>query len=108
MMIRMEDLEGLSVAELKQWVKQHRRVRRQAVEKEAVYGFVERVLAAQHYRRLTKAEKGVVRQFLGKVTGLSRAQLTRLVQRWMENGCVQKKATHRPTFSRYYTREDVG
>lgn len=106
-MIRMENLERLSLAELKEWVGQHRRVRCQAVEKEAIYGFLERTLNAQRYRRLNKSDKGAVRQFLSKVTGLSRAQLTRLIQRWSNTGRVEKRPPQRPSFARRYTREDV-
>jgi hypothetical protein len=107
MMIRMENLERLSLAELREWVRQHRRVRCQAVEKEAIYGFLKRVLDSQRYHRLSKADKGVVRRFLEKVTGLSRAQLTRLIQRWSETGRIEKKTPQRPVFARRYTREDV-
>jgi hypothetical protein len=38
---------------------------------------VERVLAAQKYRKLGKGERGLVRAYLRKVTGLSEAQSTR-------------------------------
>ncbi len=107
MTIRMENLERLSLAELKEWWKQHRRVRCEAVEKGALYGFVERVLKTHQYGRLKKAEKGVVRRFLNQVTGLSRAQLTRLIQRWMEERRVVKRPPQRPSFVRRYTGQDV-
>jgi hypothetical protein len=59
------------------------------------------------YEKLEKADKGVVRQFLGKVTGLSRAQVTRLIQRWVETRKVERKAPQRPRFPRRYTRADI-
>ena len=107
MIIRMENLDRLSLAELKEWLQQHRRVRCQAGEKADVYGFMERVLKAHQYRRLNKSDKGVVRRFLSKVTGLSRAQVTRLIQRWVETFRVERKAPQRPRFARRYTRQDV-
>ena len=45
--------------------------------REQIYRLVERVLAAQHYRRLGKRQKGIVRRFLARLSGLSRAQLPR-------------------------------
>jgi len=45
----------------------------------AAYSFLGTVLRTQHYRRLSKGQRGIVRRFLGKVTGLSRAQLTCLL-----------------------------
>ncbi|HMC62565.1 MAG TPA: hypothetical protein VKJ01_25455 [Candidatus Solibacter sp.] len=47
-----------------------------------VYRLIGRVLKAQPYRRLSKGlskgQRGIVRRFLGKITALSGAQLTRL------------------------------
>jgi hypothetical protein len=48
------------------------------------YPLMERVLKRQQYRRLTKGQRGVVLRFLTKVSRHSRAQVTRLVRRWMD------------------------
>ena len=45
----------------------------------AAYGFIEQTLGRFDYVHQGKAEKGLLRCFLAKVTGLSRAQLTRLL-----------------------------
>src|ERR1017187_6383699 len=50
----------------------------------AIYGFIEALLKAQQYRRLSRGQRGVVRRFLTKVSGLSRAQITRLIAAWMQ------------------------
>ena len=47
-------------------------------DRESVYEFVRRALVRLSYERLGKPDKGLVRRYLAKVTGLSRAQLTRL------------------------------
>ena len=41
------------------------------------------------YRRLGKLDKGLVKRYLGKVTGLSRAHLTRLIARNRKTGRVE-------------------
>ena len=41
--------------------------------------FVTRALRRLNYSGLSKAHKGVVRRFVAKVTGWSRAQTTRLI-----------------------------
>src|SRR5690242_18512253 len=107
MTIRMKNLEGLSLAEMQEFVTTNRHVGWSAVEPGAVYGLIERVLKAHEYRRLKKGQKGIVRSFLTKVTGLSRAQVTRLIQRWMETRRVQRKPAHRPNFPRRYTAADI-
>ena len=55
-------------------------------DRESVYEFVRRALVRLDYERLGKSDKGPVRRYLAKVTGLSRAQLTRLIGRHRETG----------------------
>jgi hypothetical protein len=50
------------------------------------YEHIERVLRQYSYRRLGKSDKGLVKRYLERTTGLSRAQLTRLVQRYLACG----------------------
>ena len=107
MTIRMKNLERLSLAEMKEFVTTNRHVRWSAVEGGAVYGLIERVLKAHQYRRLKKGQKGIVRSFLAKVTALSRAQVTRLIQRWIEMRRIQRKPAQRPHFPRRYTAADM-
>ena len=56
MTIRMKNLERLSIAEMKEFVTTNRHVGWSAVEAAAVYGLIEGVLKAQHYRRLNKGQ----------------------------------------------------
>ena len=107
MTIRMRNLERLTLAEMKEFVTTNRQLGWSAAEAEAVYGLIERVLKAHQYRRLKKGQKGIVRSFLAKVTALSRAQLTRLIQRWVETRRIERKPTQRPNFPRRYTAADI-
>ena len=45
----------------------------QVVERAAAYDFITGTLSRLGYVRRRRADKGVIRQFLAKVTGLSRA-----------------------------------
>src|SRR6267143_2110318 len=47
--------------------------------REAFYNLVSRVLKHHGFTRLSREHKGIVRRFLVKVTGRSRAQITRLI-----------------------------
>jgi hypothetical protein len=107
MTIRMKNLERLTLAEMKEFVTTNRQVGWSIVERESVYGLIERVLKAQQYRRLSKGQKGVVRGFLAKVTAVSRAQITRLIQRWVQTRRIEPKPTQRPSFPRRYTAADI-
>ena len=52
-----------------------------AVTGEERYDFIARTVRRLGYARLKRTDKGVVLRFLGRVSGYSRQQLTRLVQR---------------------------
>ncbi len=73
----------------------------------AVYGFLERVLQYQHYGQLGKGERGVIRAYLLKLTGLSRAQTTRLIARWNQTRQVRPLPPQRPSFPRRYQASDI-
>ena len=72
------------------------------------YDFITRILRRFGYARLRRADKGVVLRFLGRVSGYSRAQLTRLVERGRQPGpLVKQYRAQRIGFTRTYTDADV-
>jgi hypothetical protein len=107
MTIRMSNLERLTLAEMEGFVATSRQVAWSAVEPGSGYKLIEGVLKAQQYRRLSKGQRGVVRRFLAKITALSRAQLTRLIRRWMDTRRIERKPARRPNFRRRYTDTDI-
>src|ERR1700730_4620877 len=107
MILRMDNLERLTVAEMEEFLRSNPHIGWSVPERESVYGLIEQVLQAQQYRRLSKGQKGIVRRFLAKVTDLSRAQLTRWIQRWMKTRRVQRKPAQRPSFRSRYTVADI-
>ena len=107
MIIRMENLERLTLAEMQEFLTSHQRLHWPAPERGSVYALIERVLKAHQYRRLSKKDKGIVRRFVAKLTHLSRAQLTRWIQRWRKSGRVQRKPAQRPKFHSRYTSGDA-
>jgi hypothetical protein len=107
MTFTMQNLERLSLEEMKEFIEGSRTVALAAEGREASYGFIERLLKQQQYRKLRKGQRGVVRRFLVKVTGLSRAQVTRLIAGWMKTRRVRRKPPYRPCFPRRYTPEDI-
>ena len=54
-----------------------------------------------------RAAKGLLRQYLVKMTGLSRAQITRLIQQYRQGGELQPARYRRHRFARKYTPADV-
>ena len=77
-------------------------------ERRGAYDFVTRTLRRLSYAGLTKADKGVVRRFVAKVTGLSRAQSTRLIGQYQNTGHIRDRrcGATRP-LERRYTAVDI-
>ena len=72
------------------------------------YSLIEDTVRRFDYARLGKPDKGILRHFLGTVTGLSRAQVTRLLRQYRVTGGLadHRHAPSRP-FPRRYTNTDV-
>lgn len=79
-----------------------------APQREHAYDFIGQTLRHFGYVRLGKANKGLLKRYLCKVTGISRSQMTRLIAQFRRTGRIQD---HRGAplcpFPRRYTREDV-
>ena len=54
-----------------------------------------------------RSVKGLLRRFLSKLTGLSRAQLTRLIGQFLREKCVRPTAYRRCRFPTKYSRADI-
>ncbi len=106
-MISVHETEKLSLQEIEKFLLAAQEVRFEASQREEVYGWIERLLCQQEYVRQGRRARGLLRRYIGKMTGLSRAQLTRLVGRYMATGQVGKKATRRHRFPRHYTSADI-
>ena len=103
----MENLERLTLTEMQEFVEGNQAVRFLPEERAAAYGFIEAVLRAQRYRGLRKGQRGIVRRFLVKLTGRSRAQITRLLGRWLRTKQIAGKPSYRPRFPTRYQPADI-
>lgn len=75
--------------------------------KEESYEWVRRTLVRFRYLTLGRRDRGVVLRYLHRVSGYSRAQVTRLVKQYRETGEIERYHCTTNGFSVKYTREDV-
>ena len=68
---------------------------------------MEQVLRQQHYRQQGRKARGLLRRYLEKMTGLSRAQVTRLIARYRANGELRPTHYRRHRFPQRYTGADI-
>ncbi len=105
--IRMDDAEKLSLERIGRFLEASEEIEFAAVDRRQLYEWVEQVLVSQEYARLGRAERGLVRRYIEKMTGLSRAQVTRLIARYRASGQVRVTVYRRRRFATRYTRADI-
>jgi hypothetical protein len=107
LIISMDDSE-ISLEQIQAFLAGSGEVRFAGVGRAEVYAWVERTLTRRGYAGLGRADKGVVRQYVARMTGLSRAQMTRLIAGHRKTGRVKAVQYQRTKFATRYTATDVG
>jgi len=74
--------------------------------REEIYAWIERTLRSYNYRSRARSEKGVLRRYMRKMTGISGSQLTRLIGQFRRRRHVRVRTYNRHCFPTKYTRED--
>jgi len=103
----MENAEALTLSEMAEFVAASGPIEFAPAGRREIYAWVEKTLREQDYFGQAKKGRGVIRAYLEKVTGLSQAQLTRLIRRYREEGRLGVAAGRRHRFPRRYTEADI-
>lgn len=103
----MEDGRDLSLEQIRVFVKGSEGVSFSGENRGEIYEWLEGLLCRHEYWKRTREEKGLLRSYSEKMTGVSRAQLTRLIARYLAEGKVKGRSYRRHRFSTRYTRGDV-
>jgi len=103
----MDDKQLRTLEQIKQFVDSSQEIEFNGIDLREKYRWTEGVLKKFQYQRLKKAGKGVIRQYLEKVTGYSRAQVNRLIWRYQQSGRVKPTEYHRHRFPQKYTVAEV-
>jgi len=104
----VHEAEKLNLEQIEAFLKASEGIRFEGESRQQVYSWVEQVLRHQHqYAQQGRAARGLLRRYVEKMTGLSRAQVTRLIARYRANGKLQPIGYRRHRFPQRYTRADV-
>jgi transposase InsO family protein len=104
----MDDSEAVSLEQIRGFLAGSGEVRFTGLGRAEVYHWVERTLVRHEYASLARASKGLVRRYVARMTGLSRAQVTRLIAGHRQTGRVKAAEYQRTKFAARYTSTDVG
>jgi transposase InsO family protein len=77
------------------------------VTKEKRYEWIAGTLKRTNYFKLSKKDKGPVREYMERMTGYSWSQLKRLIVQYREKRWIGRTASNRHTFAMHYTHSDV-
>ena len=103
----MDDSDAVSLDQIRAFLTGSAPVQFAGQGREEVYNWVEKTLVRHEYASLGKPDKGLVRNYLAQMTGLSRAQVTRLISCYSTTGQVKAAVYQRTRFATQYTGGDV-
>jgi transposase InsO family protein len=103
----MQNGERLSLEQIRAFLAASEEFRFEANNREEIYGWVTRTLVEQEYGAQKREAKGLLRRYVAKMTGLSRAQVTRLIWQYLERGTVTERSYRRNRFANQYQAADV-
>src|ERR1700685_4438424 len=88
LLISMENGEHLSLEQIQAFLTGNEEIEFKAPNRKELYEWTQQALCAQSYSSLHRSGKGLMKRYIGKVTGLSRAQVTRLIGQYTKSGIV--------------------
>jgi len=103
----VHEAEKLSLEQIQAFLNASQEIRFEGETQPQIYHWIEQVLGRQEYHQQSRPARGLLRSYLTKMTGLSRAQVTRLIARYRKSGSLQPTPYRRHRFPQRYTRADV-
>jgi transposase InsO family protein len=105
--IHVHEAEKLSLEQIETFLNASQEIRFKGEARKQIYDWIEQVLRRQQYHQQSRPARGLLRSYLVKMTGLSRAQVTRLIARYRKSGSLQPAPYRRHRFPQRYTRADL-
>ena len=103
----MQGGEKLSLEQIRALLEASQEVRFSGHSREEIYDWVGKTLGEHDYARLGREGKGLLRSYVAKMTGQSRAQVTRLIGKYVATGELRASVYLRHRFPKRYTRIDT-
>lgn len=100
-----------SLAEIKNFLSAVDCVEFKTLLQEERNDWIETVLIYHNYRKCHRTDKGIIRQYILKITGLSRAHVNRLIGEFLNKGRIKRinkqTGAKRNCFGRIYKESDI-
>lgn len=104
----MNDSLLSTIEDVRRFLKSTKKVEFKKQAQKEAYQWVEKILVKFGYvYQLNKKEKSVIKKYLEKMTGYSRAQTTRLIGKYLKTGKVKVVKYKRYCFKKRYSDSDI-
>lgn len=103
----MQGGEKLSLEQIRALLAASQEVRFTGHSRGDIYDWVGKTLREHDYAKQGREAKGLLRSYVAKMTGQSRAQITRLIGQYLATGKVRPTAYRRHRFPTRYSRTDI-
>lgn len=107
MTITMNDSPLKTIEELRKFLKSSTLLSFKGQRRDEIYEWVEDIIIKFDYHILGKKDKSIVKKYLEKITGLSRAQVTRLIGKQRKTGRVAVEKSNHRIFPKRYSDQDI-
>jgi hypothetical protein len=107
LIISMKDGPPQGLKQIRAFLNASRELSFQARDRRELYEWINQTLRQQDYGSLKREGRGLVRRYPAKMTGLSRAQVARLIRCYQQGGEVKPRLYRRHRFPSVYTRADI-
>jgi len=103
----MQNAEAVRLEQIREFLRGSEAIEFAGQSRAEVHGWVNETLIRQEYLRQGKKARGLIRSYLSKVTGRSRAQITRLIRQYVQTGEVRWQSGQRHQFASKYSEQDI-
>ena len=106
MVLIMDDARITTLEQVREVLASSPGIAFKGADREQRYAWIEEVLKRFNYFKLGRKDKGAVKAYLRRLSGLSRAQVTRLISKHLLEGRIRPSRSKRNRFPTHYTPAD--
>lgn len=103
----MNNSKPLSLSQIKDFLNSSETIEFKCKSQEERNNWIQSVLIKHLYLKCSKKHKIILRRYMIKMTGLSKAQITRLITEYKKRGTLKPREYQRCSFEKIYTKADI-
>ena len=103
----MNDSNLNTIDDLRTFLSASKNIQFKRQNQSETYQWIQDTLVKFEYRSLNKFEKGIIKQYIMRMSQYSRAQITRLISQYSETGHILQTDYQRNRFTKIYSDTDI-